>query len=171
MIPIKFRSIFNKITHQHEFSPVNLLHVFRISFLWTPLEGCFCSEQCLSQTIVIVYDSLPQYFINNMILITTLMKLFFPFEFPSSCSSSTWCTLKIATSDFLAELEQQIKEQFAPSINIWFRKVLDNLKQKLGWYELYLLKNFVIKLILLKFHARFCSLTETLGSSQDRNGS
>ena len=46
----------------------------------------------------------------------------------------------------------------------------DNLKPKLGCPELYLLQNFMIKLILRKFPATFCPLVERLGTSQDMNG-
>ena len=40
VISIKLQSNFIQITFRHDCSPVNLLHIFRTSFLRTPLEGC-----------------------------------------------------------------------------------------------------------------------------------
>ena len=36
------KNIFIEITFRYKCSPVNVLHIFRTSFLRTPLEGCFC---------------------------------------------------------------------------------------------------------------------------------
>ena len=65
---------------------------------------------------------------------------FFQLEFHSS---SSWGTLKIALSDFLVELEQQkMSDLLQPLIFDW-RRLQDNLKQKLASFELDLLQNLM----------------------------
>ena len=49
-ILIKLQNNFIEITLWHECLPVNLLHIFRTSFLRTPLDGCFCIDLICSRT-------------------------------------------------------------------------------------------------------------------------
>ena len=49
-ISIKLQNNFIEITLWHECLPVNLLHIFRTSFLRTRLDGCFCIDLICSRT-------------------------------------------------------------------------------------------------------------------------
>ena len=46
-ISIKLLCNFIEIALRYGCSPVNLLHIFRTSFLRTPLDGCFCLLETL----------------------------------------------------------------------------------------------------------------------------
>ena len=47
---LTLQSSFIKITLWHGCSPVKLLHIFRTSFLWIPLNGCFMKTPMHSKT-------------------------------------------------------------------------------------------------------------------------
>ena len=49
VVSMKLQSNFTEITIRHECSPVNLLHIFRTTFLKNTVlkDGCFCSDQLL----------------------------------------------------------------------------------------------------------------------------